>query len=139
MEYEIIYQAVKDANVGETWTLIIVIVLTILSGSGIISIAMNTMLKRMEKRAIARELAAQENRAERKMLLGITHDRIICLGKQHIRTGGITIEDYENISKYLYEPYKKLRGNGKVEKIMKIVDSLPIVPCEYTNTNINNK
>ena len=33
---------------------------------------------------------------------------------------------YENLSKYLYSPYKKLGGNGSAERVMRQVDQLPI-------------
>jgi hypothetical protein len=61
-----------------------------------------------------------------KMLLGLGHDRIICLGKEYLAKGSMTEDEYENLNKYLYAPYKALGGNGTAEKIMEDVRKLPI-------------
>jgi len=60
------------------------------------------------------------------MLLGLGHDRIVFLGTHYIQQGSITENEFENLNKYLYEPYKKLGGNGTAEKIMIDVKNLPI-------------
>lgn len=65
------------------------------------------------------------------MLIGLGHDRIIYLGMKYIEKGEITQSEYENLHKYLYEPYKKMGGNGSAERIMKEVDNLKIVPDSY--------
>lgn len=64
--------------------------------------------------------------AEKQMLVGLGHDRIMFLGMSYINKGWITQDEYENLSTYLYEPYKKLGGNGSAHKIMQEVDKLPI-------------
>lgn len=64
--------------------------------------------------------------AEAQMLKGLGHDRICFLGTHYIRQGHISREDYENLHDYLYVPYKKLKGNGTAEKIMKEVEKLPL-------------
>ena len=46
-----------------------------------------------------------KNDSGSKLLLGIAHDRIMWLGKQYISRGYITVEEYENLITYLYEPY----------------------------------
>lgn len=65
------------------------------------------------------------------MLIGLGHDRIIYLGMKYIEKGEITQSEYENLHKYLYEPYKKMGGNGSAERIMREVDKLRIVPDVY--------
>lgn len=65
------------------------------------------------------------------MLIGLGHDRIISLGMKYIRRGEITQSEYENLNKYLYEPYKKLGGNGSADRIMKEVNNLKIVADNY--------
>lgn len=69
--------------------------------------------------------------AKTKMLLGLGHDRIMFLGMQYIERGCITQSEYENLYKYLYEPYRKMGGNGTAERLMKEVDKLEIVPDSY--------
>lgn len=62
-----------------------------------------------------------------KMLLGLAHDRIMWLGMKYVDKGEITQSEYENLYKYLYEPYKKMGGNGSVERLMREVDKLKII------------
>ena len=64
--------------------------------------------------------------AERDMLMGLAHDRIIFLGTQYISRGDITKDEYENLHDYLYKPYLELGGNGTATKIMKEVEQLKI-------------
>lgn len=66
-----------------------------------------------------------------KMLLGLGHDKIMYLGMKYIERGEITQSEYENLSKYLYEPYKQMGGNGSAERVMREVDKLKIVPDSY--------
>lgn len=73
------------------------------------------------------------------MLIGLGHDRIIYLGMQYIKRGEITQGEYENLHKYLYEPYKKMGGNGSAERIMREVDKLKIVPDNYGYFNGTEK
>lgn len=63
--------------------------------------------------------------AESQMLKGLGHDRICYLGAKYIKQGYITKDDYENLHDYLFEPYKKLGGNGTAEKVMREIDRLP--------------
>ena len=61
------------------------------------------------------------------LLLGLANDRIISLGLKYIEEQGISKESFENLHKYLYEPYKKMGGNGTVDRIMEEVCKLPIL------------
>lgn len=72
-------------------------------------------------------LAMTEKKSSKNnMILGLGHDRIIFLEKKYIKRGYITPDEYENLHDYLYVPYRKMGGNGTAEKLMQIVDSLPI-------------
>jgi hypothetical protein len=64
--------------------------------------------------------------AEKEMLIGLGHDRIMYLGMRYIERGWITQDEYENLNTYLYEPYKKLGGNGSALRVMQEVNKLPI-------------
>lgn len=59
------------------------------------------------------------------MLIGLGHDRIVYLGMTYIERGWITKDEYENLNDYLYEPYKKMGGNGSAKRIMDEVSRLP--------------
>lgn len=69
---------------------------------------------------------ADKNNAERKMLVGLAHDRIIHLGMTYVQRGEITQDEYENLNDYLYAPYEKMDGNGSTKRVMEEVRRLPI-------------
>lgn len=91
--------------------MITTIVCSVLASSGLWTL----LSKRMDK-----------NNAEKELLIGIAHDRIMFLGMSYISRGYITKDEYENLYQYLYNPYQKAGGNGSAEHIMKQVDKLPI-------------
>lgn len=62
------------------------------------------------------------NVAERDLLIGLAHDRIMYLGGKYIERGWCTQDEYENLKVYLYDPYFKAGGNGSAERTMKDVD-----------------
>lgn len=67
-----------------------------------------------------------KNDAERKMLVGLAHDRITHLGMAYLTRGYITQDEYENLNDYLYQPYEKMGGNGSAKRVMEEVRKLPI-------------
>nr|DAP85353.1 MAG TPA: holin protein [Caudoviricetes sp.] len=69
---------------------------------------------------------ADKNDVERKMLVGLAHDRIIHLGMAYLTRGYITQDEYENLNDYLYQPYEKMGGNGSAKRVMEEVRKLPI-------------
>lgn len=98
---------------------IIAILLTLLASSGFWAF----VLALIEKKSV-----------RNKMILGLGHDRIIFLGMKYVEKGEITQGEYENLNKYLYEPYKKMGGNGTAERLMQEVNKLRIVPDTYIHT-----
>ena len=60
------------------------------------------------------------------MVLGLAHERIITLGMSYIDRGYVTNDEYEDLVKYLYKPYKDLGGNGTAELVVDRVKKLPI-------------
>ena len=76
-----------------------------------------------------------QRRGERKdvraqMLMGLAHDRILFLGRSYVSRGYVTQAEYENLDKYLYQPYRRL--DGTAERIMKEVERLPLREWEET-------
>lgn len=72
-----------------------------------------------------------QNRKGRKdkrldLLLGLAHDRIIHLGTNYVNRGWITYDEYEDLLKYLYEPYEAFGGNGLAKRVMDEVSKLPV-------------
>ena len=68
------------------------------------------------------------------LLKGLAHDRIIHVGRNYIKRGWISYDEYEDFMVYLYEPYAKLGGNGLAEKVIEDVKKLPIVVSTPTTT-----
>ena len=64
--------------------------------------------------------------ARTQMIIGLGHDRIVWLGLKYIDRGWITQDEFENLSKWLYEPYEKMGGNGSAKRIMDEVRKLPL-------------
>ena len=64
--------------------------------------------------------------AERKMLVGLAHDRIVHLGMVYVDRGYVTQDEYENLNDYLYTPYEKMGGNGSAKRVMEEVRKLPM-------------
>lgn len=71
------------------------------------------------------------NSTEKKLLVGLAHDRIIYVGEGFIARGWITYDEYEDFMKYLYMPYAEYGGNGAAERISDEVKKLPL----KTNNN----
>jgi hypothetical protein len=74
---------------------------------------------------------ADRKNTKTKMLLGLGDDRIIYLCMSYISRGWISRDEYEDLSKYLYAPYKEMKGNGTAERLMQEVDKLPIRDIPY--------
>lgn len=69
-----------------------------------------------------------KNDATKKLLIGIGHDRIMCLATQYLQRGDwITVDEYENLHDYLYQPYVDNGGNGAAKRLMSEVDKLRLV------------
>lgn len=69
---------------------------------------------------------ADKGDAERRMLVGLAHDRIVHLGMVYVDRGYITQDEYENLNDYLYAPYEKMGGNGSAKRVMEEVRRLPM-------------
>lgn len=61
---------------------------------------------------------------EKKMLLGLAHDRLYNLLDAYLRRGYITVDELENVE-YLYKPYREMGGNGTCERMYEQANLLP--------------
>ena len=96
-------------------TTVITIVISVIASTGFWQFLINWCNhKRMKMDATTR------------MLLGIAN-KIICKScQEYISRGYITKEEYEDLKKYLCDPYFELGGDGTVERLFKEVDQIPI-------------
>lgn len=78
----------------------------------------------------------EKKSARNRMLLGLGHDRIVFLCMKYLEKGEIAQGEYENLNKYLYEPYKKMGGNGTAERLMIEVNKLKMVPDAIPNRKV---
>ena len=107
----------------EVWTQVAVpLIVALLTSTALWGVVSKVILKRME--LTAKRSKADE--AQRKMLVGLAHDRIVHLGMVYIDHGYITQDEYENLNDYLYAPYEKMGGNGSAKRVMEEVQKLPI-------------
>ena len=67
-------------------------------------------------------------KAKDRLTMGLAQAQIIALGLEYIKRGSVTYDEYENLYKYLYLPYKELNGNGSAERVMLRVQNLPFQP-----------
>lgn len=78
----------------------------------------------------------RENKdAKSRMILGLGHDRIMTQGKEYVARGWITLDEYEDLITYLYQPYKDMGGNGSAERLMNVISNLPIKEADYRGAN----
>lgn len=118
----------------DTWTIILSIFGAVLGSNGLWAY----LQYRREKKEEERRKKEAEESAETKMLLGLGHDRIVFLCMQYIERGWISSDEHEDLMKYLYEPYIKLKGNGTAERLVKEVNKLPIHNMTYAQQARNN-
>lgn len=60
-----------------------------------------------------------------RLMMGMAYNTINTLGVQYIKRGWVTKDEFEELHKYFFAPYKALGGNGIAEHIMSQVMSLP--------------
>jgi len=73
-----------------------------------------------------------------KLLMGLAHDKIMVLGIKYVDRGWITTDEYEDLRRYLYEPYVALGGNGTIARIWTAVDMLPIKTAHMFEPDTKN-
>jgi hypothetical protein len=61
-----------------------------------------------------------------KLIMSLAHDRIVSLGLYYIDKGFVTKDEYDDLFRFFYEPYTALGGNGSTERIMRLVQRLPL-------------
>ena len=76
--------------------------------------------------ALAKTKADHTNNTA-KLLLYVSRNQIIMLGRSYIERGYITMDEYEEFEAE-YQIYSALGGNGLARRIFKQVDELPMVP-----------
>lgn len=68
---------------------------------------------------------SKKKSAESRLLLGIAYSEIIRRSEHYIHQGYIAVDEYNELNRYLYEPYRDMGGNGTAQKLMDEVRKLP--------------
>lgn len=74
--------------------------------------------------------------AVNKLIMGLAHDKIVFLGMKYIEKGFVTKDEYDDLFKYFWEPYQALGGDGSAERIIRLVDLLPLRPDRRINHEV---
>lgn len=85
---------------------------------------LDNLIKSVQKGNDEQQRTHDQLKTQGTAIAGLEHDRIIHIGKGYIQQGHISLEDYDDIKKYLYDPYKALGGNGTAEDVMDRLKSL---------------
>lgn len=62
-----------------------------------------------------------------RMILGLGHAEIFRVADHYIHRDGITLDELDDLNKYLYKPYKEMGGNGTAETAVEKCKELPII------------
>lgn len=62
-----------------------------------------------------------------KLLLSVSRNQLVALGRTYIERGYITMDEYEEYEKE-YQIYCDLGGNGLARRVFEQVDDLPMTP-----------
>ena len=77
---------------------------------------------------------SDRNNTSRSLLLEVSKNQLIALGRTYIDRGYITMDEYEEYEAE-YELYTSIGGNGLARRVFKQVDDLPIVPNNIDGRN----
>ena len=76
----------------------------------------------------------QKRNANTRLIMGLAYIKACELGFSYIDHGCVSRDELEDFTKYLYNPYIELGGNGVLERIMNEIKSLPIIDVhKYTH------
>lgn len=105
----------EDMEMVSQNTLIISIVTAVFASTGFWSFVQAVWTSRRKKKDV-----------NTKMLLGLAYRNICQLCEYYISRGHLTKDEYEDLKKYLYDPYREMGGDGTCERLMREVEKLPI-------------
>lgn len=75
----------------------------------------------------------QKRNATTILLLRVAQHVLVMECHRLLEQGYMTSDEYKNITRGLYEPYKRLGGNGLAEKMLNDIAKLPIRSRKYND------
>ncbi len=97
------------------WDMLVTIVVSAFGSTGLWSIVQYKM---------------EQKSALKRMILGLGYYKLVRACEEYLEQGWISIEEYGDLNKYLYQPYVALGGNGTAQALMSKVEKLPNHPAE---------
>lgn len=74
---------------------------------------------------VLEKLSKKKRSVQEEALLGLLHDRLYYLLGRYQQSSSLSADEFNNLNS-LYIPYRKLGGNGVIEKMYEQVSKLPI-------------
>lgn len=102
---------------GSTMNILYTIALAVFASTGFWSFINAIYTKRSDKKSV-----------ERRALLGLLHEQLVVKCEFYLDQGWISFQDYEDLRKYIFEPYQSLGGNGTGEAMFNKVTDLKNKP-----------
>lgn len=102
---------------GSTMDILYTIALAVFASTGFWSFINAIYTKRSDKKSV-----------ERRALLGLLHEQLVVKCEFYLDQGWISFQDYEDLRKYIFEPYQSLGGNGTGEAMFNKVTDLKNKP-----------
>lgn len=78
-------------------------------------------------------MLVQKRNSTTRLLLKVAQHVLIMESHRLLEQGYMTSDEYKNITRGLYEPYKLLGGNGLAEKMLNDIAKLPIRSRKYND------
>lgn len=63
--------------------------------------------------------------AEARLIMGLAYSEIIRRSEDYIRRGYVEATEFDELDRYLFQPYTEMGGNGTAQKLMDEVRKLP--------------
>lgn len=103
-------------------------IITVITSSSVIGFIQYLISRHDDKKDKQRAQIEQLQESIDKLqdaIMGQGHDRLVHTCKGFLDDGEISIEDYNDLKTYLYDPYIALGGNGTGEEYFNLVKDLP--------------
>lgn len=68
---------------------------------------------------------SKKKSAEARLIMGLAYSEIIRRSEDYIRRGFVEPTEFDELDRYLFQPYTEMGGNGTAQKLMDEVRKLP--------------
>ena len=68
---------------------------------------------------------SKKKSAEARLIMGLAYSEIIRRSEDYISRGYVEATEFDELDRYLFQPYTEMGGNGTAQKLMDEVRKLP--------------